>query len=217
VTHRERDGGAVAMDGVEPTEAAPTEGSRLWVARHPAVAPFAGAVGDLELPQLHPADVVAAQVVSRLAALPLVAIVSSPRLRCSQVAERLGSLLALPLRIEPRLREIEHGEWTGRSWEEIEARDGERYRRWLAHWIDTAPPGGESAQELVARVASALAVAEPETLWITHRGVLQALRVLAGQPWLTAAEVPVLTLEQPASVRALTRRADGSLGWGEAR
>jgi alpha-ribazole phosphatase len=176
------------------------ERRRLWVVRHPAVRPFAGAVGDLEVPIIDTVESITCKVVPRLRRLGISAIATSPRWRCREIAESLGAALAIPVRVEPRLREIDHGLWTGRSWDELEAWDAQRYRYWMAHWITSSPPGGESALALTDRVATALAQAEDRALWISHRGVVQALRVLAGMPWPQAASVPVLTLEQPGSV-----------------
>lgn len=173
---------------------------RLWVVRHPAVRPFAGAVGDLEVPIIDTVESITCKVVPRLRRLGISAIATSPRWRCREIAESVGAALAIPVRVEPRLREIDHGLWTGRSWDELEAWDAQRYRYWMAHWITSSPPGGESALALTDRVATALAQAEDRALWISHRGVVQALRVLAGMPWPQAASVPVPTLEQPGSV-----------------
>lgn len=173
---------------------------RLWVVRHPAVRPFAGAVGDLEVPIIDTVESITCKIVPRLRRLGISAIATSPRWRCREIAECVGAALAIPVRVEPRLREIDHGLWTGRSWDELEAWDAQRYRYWMAHWITSSPPGGESALALTDRVATALAQAEDRALWISHRGVVQALRVLAGMPWPQAASVPVPTLEQPGSV-----------------
>jgi broad specificity phosphatase PhoE len=54
--------------------------------------------------------------------------------------------------ILPDLREIGYGEWTGKSWEEIEAGWPELARRKMGAWLAVTPPGGEPWDEFAARV-----------------------------------------------------------------
>jgi alpha-ribazole phosphatase len=186
------------------------------VIRHPEVRPFAGAVGDLELELVQPAARHAAALVERVHDLGLSAVVTSPRLRCAAVATPLATTLAVPLVVEPRLREIEHGQWTGRSWDELAAWDAQRFRYWMEHWIESAPPGGESAVALAERVRAALCdnrVARDRALWITHRGVVQALHVLHGLPWPEAAQRPAPTLERPDALVELRHHAGVVRSW----
>lgn len=84
------------------------------------------------------------------------ALYSSDLVRAAETAEYLQQALGLPLRTDERLRELDFGEWSGRTFEEIR----ERYE---AEW--TNPPrfdpserrgGGESFYELQARVVPAL-------------------------------------------------------------
>lgn len=186
----------------------PDEGAAkpLWALRHPPVAAFAGAVGDLELPLLAPVEPLVDALSPIVAALAPRALVSSPRQRCLQLAQRLSAALHLPLLVEPRLRELEHGRWTGHTWDCIDAWDHAAYRYWLAHWIEDGPPGGgESAAALAERVAGAVADAPSHALLVTHRGPLQALHHLAGLPWPEAAAVACPNAGEPGalwSVRA---------------
>lgn len=180
------------MSAASPASSAASPGAAkpLWALRHPPVATFAGAVGDLELPLLAPLGPLVDSLVPTLAPLAPRAVVSSPRHRCLELAQRLAAALELPLLVEPRLRELEHGRWTGHTWDSIDACDHAAYRYWLAHWIESGPPdGGESARALTERVASAVAAAPSHALLVTHRGPLQALHHLAGLPWPEAAAV----------------------------
>lgn len=184
---------------------------RVWAVRHPEVVPFAGAVGHLELALCAPAATSAAKVRAALRGLGVCGLVSSPRRRCLEVARELARALALPLRVDERLRELEHGVWSGRTWDELEAWDRSRYHAWLRDWIHRGPPGGESARQLEARVAAALDETEPGWLWLTHRGPLQALLVLAGRSWSEAATWPCPFLEQPRSIFEVTVTAEGEV------
>lgn len=185
-----------------PTTPAAPALKPLWAVRHPPVASFAGAVGSLELPLLHPVAPLAAELSrTELRPLALRAILSSPRHRCLDLAAALARELALPLHIDPRLREVEHGRWTGHVWDVIAACDHAAYHYWLAHWISSGPPdGGESALAMTARVAAALDDAPPHSLLVTHRGPLQALHYLAGLPWPEAAVVAIPNAGEPGAL-----------------
>lgn len=169
-----------------------------WALRHPPAASFAGAVGAHELPLLAPVAPLAEALAPALAALGLRAVVSSPRQRCLALAQALAAALRTPLHIEPRLRELEHGRFTGHTWDALDAYDHAAYRYWLAHWTSSGPPdGGESAEALAARVGAAVEEAPPRSLLVTHRGPLQALHHLAGLPWPEAAAAPCPNAGEP--------------------
>ena len=77
----------------------------------------------------------------------LAALVSSDLLRARQTAEIIGETLGLEVRLEPRLREVNRGDWQGLHSEEIRAL-AERMRLWLTQPLSARPPNGESIQEL---------------------------------------------------------------------
>jgi alpha-ribazole phosphatase len=175
--------------------------TRLFAIRHPPVEPFAGAVGHLELAQRSPAAPLAAAAAAALAALGLRRILSSPRRRCQDIAEHLAARLGIPLHVDERLREVEHGRWTGHQWNAIEAYDHAAYHHWLTHWISAGPPdGGESADALTARVRAVIVDAPSDSLLVTHRGPLQALHHLAGLPWPEAAAVRCANFGEPGAL-----------------
>jgi broad specificity phosphatase PhoE len=77
-------------------------------------------------------------------------IYSSPQPRARETAELLSELLGDSVKIAPQLDEIDYGEWTARSFEEL---------RGIARWRDfnslrscTRIPGGELMIEVQARV-----------------------------------------------------------------
>ncbi len=55
------------------------------------------------------------QVVIRLSALPVVAVVASPMTRCQQTVAPLAAARALDVLTEERLAEVDYGAWTGRA------------------------------------------------------------------------------------------------------
>lgn len=77
-------------------------------------------------------------------------IQSSPQRRAQQSASILAWHFGLPVEIAPETDEIDYGEWTSRSFDELEADAG--WRRWNARRSANRPPGGESMQELQQRI-----------------------------------------------------------------
>jgi broad specificity phosphatase PhoE len=82
-------------------------------------------------------------------------IVSSPLRRAVQTVEILAAGRAVET--DPRLAEMDYGEWEGLTYTQIEARDLERRRRWEDDPAAEHCPGGESGNEVAARVRSFLA------------------------------------------------------------
>ena len=124
----------------------------------------------------------------RLAGLEFTGLVSSDLARARRTAEIIGEALGLPVQVEPGLREIDVGEWTGFTRAEIDAGwPGE-----LADWSEgrsESPPGGESRTDLAARAQSSVrrlaADAPPGAtlLVVTHGALLRHLdRALGLEP-----------------------------------
>jgi broad specificity phosphatase PhoE len=83
------------------------------------------------------------------------AIYSSDLLRAKQTAQAIAEPLNLPIFQEPRLREVDLGDWQGLTREEAEAWDGERYAAFRANWHTVPTPNGESRNDLRARARAA--------------------------------------------------------------
>ncbi len=165
--------------------------STLWLARHaqPLVPP-GQCYGASDIA----ADAQATQQAARAlaAALPrrLAAVACSPRRRCRQLAEALQACRPqLAWAVDARLAEMDFGRWEGRSWDAI-ARD--ELEAWNADFASYRCGGGESVEQLLARVDAALEAARAlpgDVLWITHAGVIRAAHLLAAgvpRPLLSA-------------------------------
>jgi broad specificity phosphatase PhoE len=96
--------------------------------------------------------VVAAQ---RLAALRPAAIVASDLRRAADTAAALAALTNLPVRLDPRLRERNFGDWQGLTIAEIAERYPTEYARWRAGDPDLGC-GVESIDDMAKRVGAAL-------------------------------------------------------------
>ncbi|KRQ06404.1 histidine phosphatase family protein [Bradyrhizobium manausense] len=81
-------------------------------------------------------------------------IQSSPQQRCIQSASILAAHFGLPIEIVPALDELDYGEWTGRSFEDLH-RDAQ-WSRWNRYRGSSRPPGGETMRSLQRRVVGHL-------------------------------------------------------------
>jgi broad specificity phosphatase PhoE len=107
-------------------------------------------------------------------------IVSSTLGRASQTAELIGAAVGVDVELDQRLMEIGAGEWEGRTHDELEATDGDRYRAWRSQDSDARPPGGESLEVAIGRVRELLAEIAAgsgpwPTLVVSHGGILRVL------------------------------------------
>jgi alpha-ribazole phosphatase len=109
---------------------------------------------------------------------------TSPASRCLALARRLHQT---PVEDE-RLLERSFGEWEGLAWDAIGAG---ALDAWAEDPWDFAPPGGESARALLARVVMAVSeetVAGGVAVWVTHQGVARAaagmLMALPADAWM---------------------------------
>ncbi|MGY1723384.1 histidine phosphatase family protein [Blastococcus sp. SYSU DS0533] len=99
------------------------------------------------------------------------AVVASDLDRAADTARALTSLLGVPLRLDPRLREHGMGSWEGLTRDEVADRYPEQYADWLAG-RPVRGRGGEEAPAVAARVLAALADLPPAdvAVVVTHGG-----------------------------------------------
>ncbi len=108
-------------------------------------------------------------------------LVTSDLRRATASAGIVASRWNLAPVVDARLRELDFGEWEGRTWEELERNDPDRLGRWMRDWTTSPAPGGESFVELVARVSSWLDGwnwgddSERATVVVTHAGSIRAI------------------------------------------
>lgn len=95
-----------------------------------------------------------------------------------QAAVRTAAVLGFEPVVEPALRDREYGEWTGRGLEELLASEPSRVAAWLER-PHTATPGGETENDVLARVADWLgdlaAREHGSTLAVVHPAVVRAI------------------------------------------
>ena len=93
----------------------------------------------------------------RFAGITLEAVYSSPLERALQTADVLARSMNLKLKKSAALNEIDYGDWTGQTFDELS--HDQRWRRFNSHRSVRTIPGGESFLEVQNRV-----VKEIETL-----------------------------------------------------
>lgn len=80
---------------------------------------------------------------------PVSRVFASPMTRTQETGAALGRRLGLHVETDPRVREVDFGEWEGLTGDEVAQRYGDQIHRW--RFGDVAPPGGESIPEVGAR------------------------------------------------------------------
>lgn len=98
----------------------------------------------------------AAAVAARLASEEIHAVYSSDLCRAYDTAVALAAPHHLPIHADPRLRELNFGEWQGLTYAEISSQQAEALAYWNEDRVHRSPPGGESLNEVAGRLASLL-------------------------------------------------------------
>ncbi|MEH6358083.1 MAG: histidine phosphatase family protein [Pseudomonadales bacterium] len=107
-------------------------------------------------------------------------IVSSPLQRCRLFAEAKAQELGIPLHSHDGFREMDFGDWEGRSIEEVHRDDAEAVTNFYKDPATVAPPNGESMQMVQGRLLSAWQQVLDEhsgehLLLIQHGGTIRIL------------------------------------------
>jgi alpha-ribazole phosphatase len=148
--------------------------TRLWLIRHAPVARPRGVVHDSNAP----ADISGVAAIAALRAkLPSTATVfASPSRRTLETAIALG---LRPIE-EPSFREQNFGSWTGRRHDDLAKELGAEYQEFWRAPATSAPPGGESFVDQIARVRDGIARLPPgDVLLIAHSGTVRAAIAIA--------------------------------------
>lgn len=125
-------------------------------------------------------------------------IVTSPLLRAARLAEYLAQAHQCELRRDDRLMEKHFGAWEGKAWDSIARPELDA---WAADFLGYAPPGGESAQQVMLRTQSLLqhltGLPASCIAVVAHVGIIRAMLARLGGLPLHAAqrwEVPCGTV-----------------------
>jgi probable phosphoglycerate mutase len=122
----------------------------------------------------------------RLSELDISAIYASPVERAQQTAEIVGRHLSLPVKTLDDLAELDFGEWTGLTFDEV--RKDPRWPEWASHRSLSCIPGGETMRAVQRRVVEALMEMRADhpdeaVVVVSHGDVIRAALVFAlGMP-----------------------------------
>lgn len=92
------------------------------------------------------------RVCNRLAEVPLCAVYSSDLERSCYCAELIASAHGLKVIKQASLRELDIGDWEGRTWADLQERSPDDWRARLQDLVNFQVPGGESLQDTASRV-----------------------------------------------------------------
>jgi broad specificity phosphatase PhoE len=114
-----------------------------------------------------------------LAASGVEALYSSPQRRARETAGAIAQRLHLPVREAPEFDEIDFGEWTGRTLQELDG-GSPGWREWVERRATATPPGGEAFAKVRQRVlagAERVRHAHPSgtVVVVSHADVIKAL------------------------------------------
>jgi len=184
---------------------------RVYLARHGQTAyNLEGRFqGQLPVPLDDTGRAQAAELAERAGAHGFRALWSSPLLRAHETALIVAQRIGLSRREDARLMETDAGDWTDRSFAEVQVQSPELFAAFLAGDPGFAFPGGESFAQQEVRVGAALDDVERgelPALVVCHGMVIRAaLSVRAGE-WLPSGQrVPngaLVALDPAAAERA---------------
>jgi alpha-ribazole phosphatase len=120
---------------------------------------------------------------SRLSEEPIDVIFASDLKRSWDTAKIISERNKTPLIPEPRLREVNFGEWEGLTYDEIKTNYPQALESWEKDMLHAAAPGGENLEQLASRVNDTFERimsehASEDVLVVAHGGSLQILLCL---------------------------------------
>lgn len=107
-------------------------------------------------------------------------IVSSPLRRCAVFATQLAEQRGIPLDFEPDLRELDFGEWEGRTAADLMVEHSDELGQFWNDPYSFTPPGGEPVMDFETRILTAIErltdrCEGERVLLVTHAGVMRLL------------------------------------------
>lgn len=154
----------------------------IYLVRHGSVvgAETRRFIGHLDVPLSPLGESEIERLAKRLATVSLAAVYASDLGRSRLSAEIIARPHGLRPRIDPALREMAMGRWEGLTADEINAREPEAFKEWMARVGEYPFPDGESVPDLVARAWPAferIVAAHPgeRAVIVAHGGTNRAI------------------------------------------
>lgn len=107
---------------------------------------------------------------------PVVSVFSSPLIRAGETAQAAAGPWNAPIVTVEELAEVHYGLWEGRKAEDLLTEDRERYEAWMRDPAGTAPPQGETLEQIRERCRKAWELIRKEltgdSAIVSHGGIL---------------------------------------------
>ena len=167
----------------------PDPPTRIFLVRHGVARGAEGvAVGQIDLPLSAAGAAAIGKLADTWTGPPPDRLITSGLARADGTAAILGRAWNLEATVDARLREIDFGDWDGRTWKDIRAEKGDFLKEWMESWWTRRAPGGEGFEDVARRAVEWLdetvADAEGETVVaVGHGGTIRtALGHVLGLP-----------------------------------
>jgi alpha-ribazole phosphatase/probable phosphoglycerate mutase len=136
----------------------------VWLIRHaePDASVHGRCYGSLDTGLSPAGREQAARLAERLGAEPFAILCSSPRRRAIKTAEAIAAPHGLGVTIVPEFRELDFGDFEGRTYDDIAASHPDVYRQWMEAPTEVRFPNGESFAKMRARVLAAYRALLPQ-------------------------------------------------------
>jgi broad specificity phosphatase PhoE len=137
----------------------------------------------------------------RLAPVKFDRVLTSPLFRARETAE-----IVVPgarLEADPRLKEMDYGNWEGRTYEQVNELDGAYRREWERTPDTLACPGGESGTDVARRLHAFLDdLLEDHRRWVA-KASFRAATAPGGPATITGTDHPILAVAHATTNRIL--------------
>ncbi len=125
----------------------------------------------------------AASVGERLSNVKINKIYASDLVRAHDTAKAIAAHHQLEVQLEPRLREMNFGDWEQKSFSDLRKESPDAMEKWINAYDTFKVPGGESVSELYHRASAAYDAiigahdinSDENVAIVAHGGVIQAL------------------------------------------
>ncbi|MEZ0329138.1 MAG: alpha-ribazole phosphatase [Dissulfuribacterales bacterium] len=137
--------------------------------------------GQMDVPLSEEGRAQAAMIGNWLRSSNFSRVISSDLSRCTETATIICDTIELDKRLETMsgLREVDFGDWTGLTWEQIEGSYPGAFKKRLENLLEFRPPNGETLLEVSERVwqimTDAVQNAQGDVLMVGHGGVNRLL------------------------------------------
>jgi broad specificity phosphatase PhoE len=155
---------------------------RLYLLRHgeTSFSQTGGYCGALDVALTESGQAMAQAFADAYATLAWKAIYCSPMGRTQATAAPIAQAIGLEPQLRDGLKEINYGDWEGRTQADVKAALGEDYHRWMTEPAWNPPTGGETAVQIASRAMAVIAEIEEKytegnVLVVSHKATLRVI------------------------------------------